>query len=135
MTKPPSPRPLSIKVIALGHLAVFLFIAAYMYSPHYTSETPMVDIFLMSICAFLAVGLWALREVARWVAIGLAIFLLLFPFKESLEIIQHPPYDIPRGTWVPQLLKWCFLASILFGAEIWFLIKRKAAFGKPRTPP
>jgi hypothetical protein len=82
---------------------------------------------------YLGYGLWRLRETARRLAIGYGAYTLLSsllaffnPSKPSLFVATlHEPSTLIL------LLPFMLLSYVPPSVVIWFLIKRRSAFGKP----
>lgn len=160
MTKPPSPRPLSIKIIivyftvitATGTLGLLLWIIA---PDGIRSITPAnvphlgfalsIDTARLFSCIFIPLhgyavfGLWKLRAQARQLAIGLTIYALMNAILCTLSPITR---ELTTATYqsagTPPLVVWFLNARLLSISSsiviIWFLIKRKSAFVKPAPP-
>jgi len=77
--------------------------------------------------AYLAVGLWKLQELARRIAIGADCYGAL---TIILVIVRHPEVIANVAFMI-----FCTTQLTVIALAIWFLIKRKSAFVKPRTAP
>ena len=146
MTKPPSPRPLSIKVIAILYAFSILAQLKLLEDPQkfffffsYIHGLPAQLYFLVRIFVFLflAIGLWRLNNTARLIAIWHCSY-------ESLNSISSVLIPIGYGIltgkrvdatgWgffiIPMRVAW----AGFYGLILRFLITRKSAFVKPTTP-
>ena len=149
MTKPPSPRPLSIKVIAIIYGLTALFQLSDV-----GSDVAVVGIFLSGGSAvlmnilysvlqlWLRFGVWKLWDIARRIAIGWQLYGLVFQVwwlsSEHMQKLVADMRDIWRPAGIePSVVQAIYTATfsvgivIVFGLiVIWFLIKRKSAFVK-----
>ena len=148
MVKLPSPRPLSIKIIAITYIVGSL---ASIFSPQspvvffgiYTSGwLALCQNLLYGLVGFyVGFGLWRLREIARRVSIGwtlwglpnmvLALVIPSTRVKLAEEMGSQGVFD-PSATILIAIVSYIGM-SILLGIQLWFLIKRKQAFVKPAT--
>ena len=155
MSKPPSPRPLSITLIALlfgftglqffGKVGAKTFDILWFTLPE--GVVPLFAFTMVALCFYAAIGLWYLKESARRLGIAISSFLLLrqiyfdlmidwsSKIKESAVIVENAA---GQEVAAPLAMAMLFLASISFYMPdilvIFFLIKRKSAFVRP-TPP
>ena len=141
MTKPPSPRPLGIKLI------VFLY--------YFTTATCLASLgndFLFNLFEglmflVLGFGLWHLGELSRRVTIGFELFNIahtifawlecLNPSQASIEFFRQSLSIKSSADLAPMLKIYLVLLTSLIFMKcliIWFLIKRKSAFVKPTAP-
>ena len=148
MTKSPSPRPLSIKVIAIWHILSCILAVFYLEQDFQILEVIIsgglafaLNVIMLMLSLYVGVGLWRLKEIARRIAIvmtscGLLIMVLgvIIPTSRATLLAAAPPEFGPSGA-VVGLILGLVVASVPSGLELWFLIKRKAAFGKPPTVP
>jgi len=148
MTKPPSPRPLSIKVIATIHIAYAVFGIPFLADP-YTFHNRYFEsasgwfsyadtLGWACISAIIAIGLWRLNERARQLAIALSSYCIL----DSLLFLAFPPFRSARllrlmnngssesRAWLVFTITAIILISV-YSITIYFLIKHKSAFVKP----
>ena len=148
MTKPPLPRPLSIKVIAIlfisgavlnsleivtrstrGDLILGFFISGRVAVLYFTAITVLV--------LLTGIGLWRLNELARRVAIGwesytLVNFLLtsiILDMRTKVVPAPLPEADSARVMFFV-LIVLLPLFIIRYSLILYFLIKRKSAFSK-----
>lgn len=154
MTKSPSSRPLSIKVIAFSYLGlavadVLRIIYASTSSVILVPETTLVIQALLSPALYgcIALGLWRLLNPVRLIAVAhLAYFLLgnlgllIARMKPVIEVIRAA---ILHGSetykhFFDPLTTLSIFINVGFvlgcSAAIWFLIIRRAAFGKSPLP-
>jgi len=147
MTKPPSPRPLSIKVIA-----IIFGVTAAVQLIDVRSDIAVIGVVLSGTVAmvvnalqsllqlWLMVGLWKLREIARRVGIWYSVYGVAVTMW-WLESILDDMSEIWRPTGIdPSFVRVGLTASIFCMLMLsllipWFLIKRKSAFVKPKTAP
>ena len=147
MTKPPSPRPLSIKVIAILFVLSGTQYVYHLYQ-HYTLKLEhlalvlgvtvsgqvalYLDFLLMFLSFYIGFGLWRLSEFARKVAVGVTVYVIL---TIMIWLVQHTagksavPVEVYGGViWL--------VSSVCYSmVVIWFLIKQKSAFVKPAKSP
>lgn len=112
-------------------------------------------VLLWLICWYAAAGIWRLREPARRIALFLACYLLLESLVSGfLRPVTHTPLlvgllealrgggpitgpllrsPVGESLVTPRIV--AATETILYIVGAWFLITRKAAFGKPPTPP
>lgn len=142
MANLPSPRPLSIKLIVMlyASLAIVHFfslsngVTVFGFFDAVGQAGTLIHSSLIFLCSYLVLGLWRLSAIARRVAITYASYDLL---NGCLMIINltgrvtsaHEP-DYVRG-----FIVGIVAVIVMFGVVVWFLITRKAAFGKSITPP
>ena len=144
MTKPPSPRPLSIKILAVLYLVgvpVSILMGSlakpgiiFGITVHGWIGT-LSNLCLVGLSLYLGFGLWRLQEMARKIAIWWQVYALanlwlyLFLFLAQLDT-SAVNENTRRG-----------MTSALTGSTIsavtitWFLIKRKSAFTKSLRLP
>jgi len=146
MTKAPSPRPLSIKIIAAWLVVPSLCRSILQFfGPVSAHEWWFLSIrglpaFAMSllwnaVAIVLGTGLWHLRDSARKVTIGFIVFNLVsitvFRFSQTYQeaFMKHAgsndPWLVPVGMVLAAAIQFPMV-----GLVVWFLIKRKAAFVK-----
>ena len=146
MTKPPSPRPLSIKIIAAWLVVSSLCrLLLQLFGPVSASEWWFLSIrglpaFVMSVfwnalAVSLGIGLWRLWNWARKATIGFIAFNLVtataFRFSQTYQeaLMKHAgsndPWLVPVGMVLAAAIQFPMV-----GLVVWFLIKRKAAFVK-----
>ena len=151
MTKPPSPRPLSIKVISTFLIGWGIY--SFIRYPYYAevvhisdTQREWVTLFqvgsLSLLLISLGLGLWHLREFARRAAIGFACMVALYRFAETFspetrtmlaEMARR--MEVNDASIITIVLVFYPLFTLLiWGPIIWFLIKRKSAFVKPTAP-
>ena len=154
MTKPPSPRPLSIKVIAIWYMLVslpaffFLQTSNSFFGLLLTGTSVIPYNLCMALLYLVAgIGLWKLWEPARRTAIYLQCYYALNiwlayanpSYRDFMaqNIIARSP-NIPQSSIVSFLPFFIAFAGLLktarTGIVLWFLIKRKSAFVKATTP-
>ena len=145
MTTPPSPRPLSIKVLICWGILEASVRGFLITRGHYDYFLQVVRVtgwaasafhlLFVSVTLYLAIGLWRLREVARKVAIGYACYTLLdallavLIFSGELYGRSVAAPDTAHDMHIPLLIQ--ATRAITFGWIVWSLFKHKAAFGKP----
>ncbi len=146
MNKPPSLRPLSIKVIVAWEMLTGLAMGLALIG----GRQPVIifgfrtvgwtavasGLLLLALQFYVAVGLWRLSELARRIAIG------YFTYGFVNLTISHLTGQSTSGSSLRQEgagpIWWCLtlaLTGVACGLPIWFLIKRKAVFGKPTISP
>ena len=156
MTKPPSPRPLSIKVISgvylFGSVAAFLSLhhTASLFGLVISGRTAFLQNRILALLLLgLAIGLWRLHETARRISILYECYNLLEtwvlmplffnPQSSSSVIRDFIVKDLPQGAsgnptsmrLVLMIGAVCgFAMCIITPTIIWFLVKRKSAFVK-----
>lgn len=154
MTKPPSPRPLSVKVLSIGYfvgavagvgrvISVIqygdIFIFGFLLPPNLLR---LHDLPLILLGFYLGIGLWRLKEMARRIAIGYTCFGLL----DRIVAVANLSYEhmvmkesLPQGLYsfvVTGMFFGSYAAEVaILGIILYFLIKRKSAFVKPSAPP
>ncbi len=156
MTKPPSPRPLSIKIIALiyvfgalgefGALKSDSILLGFLVSGTIALVWHLV---LGVLLVILAIGLWRLLEPVRRAAIGYELYNLLsfasmgiFNRESTIETQIQELFSQLGATTAGEKT----LVMVAFGIGgtlmflitvgiLWFLVKRKSAFVKPATSP
>lgn len=129
MTKTPSPRPLSIKVIAALFAAAaisFLFslqAPALFFGTFILGPTALVNNIVMVLLeAYLAINLWKLHERARRIAIGVDCYWAL---NTVLAVIKY--WTVADSAF----MGYCIVQLAIIAPALWFLIKRKSAFVRP----
>jgi len=152
MTKPPSPRPLSVKVIVIHFgISIPALLPALASGQSFVLGQVIVgpvayllNLAILIIVASITVWLWRLNELARRVAIGW----LLFGALNSLLISVSPTFrqmfveslaQGGAGNLDPSVID-SMITTMIVGINVFsiatcavvilFLIKRKAAFGK-----
>ena len=152
MTKPPSPRPLSIKVIAIfflttipaGLFPIWLNEGAFLGFPVHGPLLVLITLSTMGLQLFVGIGVWRLKDIARKVAIWLQIFIVtnlwLYTFSPSFQEAAQSTADkyaallgiaaVQVDTSIRVLLTSAIQGSILPILILYFLIKRKSAFAK-----
>ena len=133
MAKPPSPRPLSIKLISVyfAIAALGLWVALPSELRTGTSFLVMIGlqltgpvaycntIFWTLLTSYVPIGLWRLHNTARWIAMGLCMLTILDTVSKQMKGI------------VPGVLPFSpLLDYLLMTVIIVFLIRRKSAFVK-----
>ena len=151
MTKSPSPRPLSVKVMAIMNVLSGLFsvlslpavltlgagttiFGGFIYGwPAFFYNL----VFVVLVPITLVIGLWRLKELARRVSLIYVVYgvvnTLLFslnPARRSEFIEQMAHANLPPTVITVSILGGCLLSVLISGLFLWFLIKRKSAFGK-----
>ena len=133
MTKPPSPKPLSIKLIALFFLITAIGLWVVFPTDFRAGTSSFLGLSLKGLVArgyllgdillisYLPIGLWRLYRPARFLAIAVIVISLL----ENVHIDSQGL----RAITVLHALD----AYVLSLAMIWFLVKRKSAFIKLPT--
>lgn len=153
MTNSPSPRPLSIKRFALAlllsvppSLINWDFLAKHVLPEFYTFVPlpPYVAfgwsalayaVLMAGLRLYLGVGLWRLQEQACRIAIGYAIYMIFSSVPILFSSVSSAMEVSPnQGGYLFVFVLVLALGPLLHSAFLWFLITRKAAFGKPRTP-
>ena len=155
MTKPPSPRPLSVKVIAITSILLAILevlgntgLLTWWFDvcSHYVSflGTEMVGWLRLAfhvvdvlLNLYIGLGLWRFSELARKVAIGyLSVLLLsvLFFFGIAFWIIE-PWLNMPFWIRLLTIRRVSWFLCLVIGLALWFLIKHKSAFVKPAKSP
>lgn len=148
-----SPRPLSIKIIAISHALTFLqatllelagaHSAAKVLGHFFRGGTDFAIVYNVStacVSLVIAWGLWKLWNPIRYLAIVYAAYAMAnaIPFYLSPLDRRVNMEAFVRGLDpnVGLFMFWLgpFIAMSINGLVMWFLIKRKAAFGKPPTP-
>jgi len=153
MSKSPSPRPLSIKVIAIFYglnipamiITVFseqsTILGQFIYGP----VTYLVNLVVLLIIASIAIGLWRLNELTRRVTIAWLLYGVLNSFLLSINPVYHEIFTeaFAQANLDPSLIDSMTttsaviinVVSLIFSSVIiGFLIKRKSAFiKKPAT--
>ena len=128
MSKAPSPRPLSVKVIIGWYVFMFILDLSTMVEGLAPLSalgvrgfaSTLFGVFTLVLGCYLIVGVWRLWELARKVAIGYACFLLLAKGAIIAVAGGHVAY-------IGAVAVGC--AAQIF--ILWFLVKRKSAFVKP----
>ena len=156
MPKPPSPRPLSIKVISIISLSfgglLFLGAALELFSPTQTvlniPESHLIRLgfriptqvvlllnFLHSVLLlYLGIALWRLQELARKLSIGCAGLSMLNSVLNSIYRLTTAPTDSAgEPTMVFVHVLGLGMDALINGSIICFLLKRKAAFQRPKA--
>jgi len=144
MTKPPSPRPLSIKVISGYFLLLCILEIPLDIGDLYTASPLVFDIhglaaltinaFEVIILLYLGFSIWYLSNAARLIAICYSVYMaldsLIFFSKTYIRIpfMDPSPSSTLAGFVVLLITAFYLIMSV---ACIWFLIKRKSAFVKP----
>ena len=162
MTKPPSPRPLSVKIISITdvvlsplYIVVGLFgikSLRYLLADLGVRETDSLVFGLSMLLVYaynlfflgvvgpsLGIGLWRMSERVRWAAIVYHAYWIL-SYLLAYYFSRVPVYVLPawgRNAHQQQLRSLTIVAIpvLVHLAALWFLIVRRAAFGKPRTTP
>ena len=154
MTKPPSPRPLSVKVIAILLLAsgvggliakTVQILAILVQEKPYTEiesvfgilisgwPAAFVSLLVFLVTLVLGIGLWHRKELVRRVAIGWYAYCIFNSFLElfspAIRAFYLQNLDISVATF--RIVVSLAILTILRLIVIWFLIKRKSAFVKP----
>ena len=147
MTKPSSPMPFSIKLIALGFVVsgISSILLVVNINPisfgHMSGANPATTFFVSFFEIVLALGLWKLFSPARWTAILYLYYRAIYdslyffsPERERMLSRIATYYDVPYRISA-------FIGHTEFAIElvvivlaIWLLIKHKSAFVKPTTP-
>ena len=147
MTKPPSPRPLSIKVIASIYLLGVLAGLTSRRKKHLVfgilvegHDLMIYHLIVSLLLLFLGTGLWQLRERARREAMifqGLALIdTSLNYFSNVGRILQWATQNSADPSFALVRLSLGGLRNLaLHGLMLWFLMKRKSAFVKPAKSP
>ena len=160
MTKPPSPQPLSIKVIAITYVVSGFWHILSLISIVMGGGTTVAGFLVYGWLAFfynlivavmvplsLGFGLWRLEERIRRIAAWWQGFTILYSLCARLnsearikfiEEIAHARGVEPAAIAPILTAMWFLGLSIgvgLSGLVLWFLIKRKSAFVKPRMAP
>jgi hypothetical protein len=149
MPKPPSLRPLSIKVIATSYgvsaiSALYFLLTGIYASQPFTSFHALLVAMLMLGLAF---GLWQLSQLARRIAIGWQCYVLVTFLVSIINPTVWRTFTEPRTSEVAlgidpatsralslAALAGRFITTVVWGAVvIFFLTKRKSAFVKPTT--
>ena len=151
MTKPPSPRPLSIKVITSWYLLLILTKIAIwqdwqgdiaIFNFYFSGYLAiLVNVSLIVLWAWIVIGLWGLWDIARRVAIGFGVYELIniiaafvHPVTRLLAIAHIRGQNLAAPNEVSPEMVGNILALLVriisAGVMIWFLIKRKSAFVK-----
>ncbi|GEM_PF-2629736 len=155
MPKPPSPRSLSVKVIALLFILGGISTAFSLFST--AADFSVLGVFGISgwvaqlhhvlrpiLILAIGVGLWCLRELARRVAIGFMVLLTLRPILLIITAPGNVRVDTNAlnllGDAAETFVRLTYMLTgaihvILIGVVIIFLIKRKSAFAKTPTTP
>lgn len=155
MAKRPSPRPLSIKVLAVYYLyASVAFTVTMLTAPasavlcgRYVSGALAVlhNSVVPIVWLLLGLGLWRLVEVARRVAMGWEAYLLLnalvtflIPASRTIAIEkvieQTSQAELDRSTATVTMLGVMAVTALLTAVRLWFLVKRRAAFMRLLPP-
>ena len=145
MPKPPSPRPLSIKVIGISSVSLAILevvgktgLLTWWFDScsHYVSFIGtealgwlhlIFQVIDGILSLYIGVGLWGLSELARKVAIGYLSVLLLsvfFFFGITVWIIE-PWSRIPFWMRLLTIQPVSWFLCLAIGVALWFLIKRK----------
>ena len=126
-SKSPSPRPLSIKVIAALYFAIGLFLILVIMFDVVFHRTPLpISFFLLSLFfIMLGVGLWLLSNFFRIVAILFNASIMIGSVYYMIRfLLTLPPTAILDAA-----------SALVSSLILWFLIKRKSAFVKLTTTP
>lgn len=144
MTKPPSPRPLSIKLIAVRYFFMTLRGVAYI-RPHaailifsvHGSPAYLWRLVEVSLLCYLSIGIWRLRPMARRMGMLVEAYyvLQLLLMNSVMSVKSRLVENLMQDAMSPQTASTALLSqsaayAVASGLVIWFLIKRKAAFGK-----
>ena len=143
MTKPTSPRPLSIKVIIILYVLGGLWQAVVTLGeiPQLVAAFSIIalswliyGVLITCLALYLAFGLWTLRNLARKIAIGFELFTMLtsvFLLVGSLWFAGLLEASvIGRTVWLLGLVALLLMKNVL---TIFFLVTRKWAFVKAPT--
>ena len=150
MIKLPSPRPLSVKILAFAFLVgtVFAVISILDYT-HFLVLTltglsaRLINIGWSLLSAYATFGLWHVHKLARRIAIGMFLYLIvnngLLIFRATTEGwaaagAAELGYELPRS-WLATY--WTFLCFGVFlpVIGIWLLFRTKPAFATSPTLP
>ena len=143
-----SPRPLSIKLIAILHLITPLgFFSrpseAIIFGIYITGQLAFFYTLLLDVSMFLVgLGLWRLRERARQIAIGLLLWGLLnvvlhffVPATRTKMEVVAKQQGLDPAMVGPLFIGTLVGTAIFISLQLWFLMNRKSAFVKPTTLP
>lgn len=146
MSKPPSPRPLSIKLLCTYFVLHSIALVWLLEKPYFLLgiEVPLgwahvVRIMYALLWSLATIGIWRSKELGRQLGIALCAFYIVSTFVGSMitfDQSQSQLQDVGAPI-VKTLIVGMFFLTIVNMPNIlaiWFLIKRKSAFKpKPMT--
>jgi len=142
--KPPSPRPLGVRLIAGWYLWLAIWYGIRLADPigikamgfRITDVTAFFyQLILLLICAGLSLGIWHLREPVRRIAIGFEAYYIFDAAMILLNPFTIGPFlDAWKSAGFSQVEGFIYLTcqSILLSSyaaiRLWFLVKQRRAF-------